>query len=154
MGSAFPGVKTALVAALTALYADMTPPPLVSYGDPGKYQPNQIVAVMGTSTLNERPVMSPARPREEIMAVEVVFSVFAPGTETQQETATEAAYVLHDRLADFFKTKPNETLSGACREAWVSGHDLTESIAVNPKTNAVTGRIAEIRAAVTVRTRV
>lgn len=154
MGSAFPGVKRALVTAMTSLYSDMVPPPLVSYGDPGTYQPNQIVAVMGTSTLNERPVMGTGRPREEIMLVQVVFSVFAPGTETQQETATEAAYVLHDRLADYFKTKPNETLGGACREAWVSGHDLTENQAVNPKSNAITGRIAEIRATVTVRTRV
>lgn len=154
MGSAFPAVKRALVTVCTSLYSDMTPPPLVSYGDPGTYQPQQIVAVMGTSTANERPVMGGGRPREEILAVEVVFSVFAPGTETQQEVATEAAYVLHDRLADYFKTKPNETLGGVCREAWVSGHDLTETVAVNPSTNSATGRVAEIRAVVTVRTRV
>lgn len=154
MGSAFPAVKRALVSTLQGLYTDLTPQPLISYGDPGTYQPNQIVAVMGATTVYERPTMSTARPREEVMVVEVVMSVFAPGTETQQQTATEAAYVLHDRFADYFKTKPNETLGGACREAWVSGHDLTESQAINPQSNAITGRIAEIRAQVTVRTRV
>ena len=72
MSTSAPAVKAALVAACEVLFPA---PALVSYGRPGTYQPDEIVAVMGQRTVNTRGAMSPARQREETVETVVVFSV-------------------------------------------------------------------------------
>lgn len=147
MASSAPGVKSALKSVLEGLFPA---PTLVSYGAPGQYQPDEIVGVLNQRTAVSRPTMGTARSREEVVETDVVFSIFAPGDETQQVVATERAYAMGEALADHFRTKPNETLSGACREAWVSGHSLLEARVVSPDDNTtVLGRTAELTVTVT-----
>ncbi len=151
MGSAGPAIKAAVVNVLKTLYPA---PTLTSYGDPGVYQPNEIVAVMGMKMQISLPVGSTARTREETTEVEVVFSVFASGGDPAQRAATERAFALLAPFTDYFKTKPNETLSGACRNAWVSSYNLVETNAQDPASGANTGQVAEITAVVTAHTRI
>ena len=149
MGSSAPGVKAALQVVLVGLHPD---PVLVTYGAPGAFQPPEIVALLDQRVTVERPTMSPARPREEIVETDVVFSVFTAGDAEAQQLATERAFEMLGPFIDYFKTKPNETLSGACREAWVTGYVLNESTV--PTKDGIAGRLSEITATVTSRTRI
>lgn len=151
MSSAIPAVKAALVSALQGMFPA---PVLVSYGPPGSYQPDVIVAVMDSRIQIERPVMSQARPREEVSEVDVVFSVWQAGTETVQQSATEQAFSMLGTFADYFKTSPNEKLGvSSVRESWVSAYDLQESTSYDNE-GAPSGRIAAITATVTVKARI
>ena len=152
MSTSAPAVKAALVAACEVLFPA---PALVSYGRPGTYQPDEIVAVMGQRTVNTRGAMSPARQREETVETVVVFSVYRPGDQSQQQDATERAYAMCDDLTEYLRTSPNEALGGACREARVTSHELVESAVTVPgDPSRVTGRTAEIEAVVTSTARV
>jgi hypothetical protein len=64
-------------------------------------------------------------------------------------------------FADYFKTKPNEVLSGACREALVTAYDDAGGVGAtyeadvdSPGGFIVTGRLIEITAVLTTRTRI
>jgi hypothetical protein len=153
MPSAVPAVKAYLVK--TVLPALFPPPVLASYGAPGIDQPDIIVGVGNAETEIERPAAATSRPREEVTTLTVIFSVFAGGDETVQELVTETAFAMLGTFADYFKTKPNETLGGACREAWVSSYTLDEAVATAPNdTTVITGRVAEITAVLTVKARI
>lgn len=149
------GVKDALFDACTTLYAASVDangaPALVTFGPPGSNQPNAIVAVaMATRQPITRPTIGPNRSREKTAEIDVVFSIYVPGGETRQQVADDACNDLTDLLESYFRTSPNETLSGTCREAWVSsitGPDPT--VATNPATGVVTGRISEATATIT-----
>ena len=149
--SAVPAAKAARISALTGMFPA---PVLVSYGPPGSYQPDVIVAVMDARSGVERPVMGPARPKEETSDIDVVFSVWRAGTESVQQAATEQAFTMLKTFTDWFKTAPNESLSGACRDSWVSSYDLQESASLDPQSGAPTGRIAEVTATVTIKARI
>lgn len=152
MSSAAPIVKAALVATCRSLYPA---PVLVSYGTPGSYQPNDLVVVMSSRTEPVVGPMSPARRRDEVVETVVLFSVYRPGDETQQQVATERAFELLDVLQDYLRTSPNETLGGACREARVTEHELTETTSTNPQNpKLVTGRQSVVAAVVRTVTRV
>jgi hypothetical protein len=151
MPSSAPLVKAAIVALIAS---QDSPGTYASYGDPGFYQVNEIVVAGNQKVQITRPTSANTRPREEQVDTDVIFSVFAPGGPDQQQVATERAYALLGTFADYFKTKPNETLSGACREAWVSAYDLVESISVHPDTDEVVGRVSEITAIVTSHARI
>jgi hypothetical protein len=130
-------------------------PVLVSLGKPGKYQPNAIVAVgMDVRMPIERPAMGTNRSREQTAEIAVVISVWAGGDEDSQPIVTAAALDLLSLLETHFRTSPNETLGGACREAWVSVGSLVQAPTYqeqdDPKAPPIpTGRVAEIVATVT-----
>ena len=130
-------------------------PVLVTYGPPGTYQPENIVAVaMAVRQPIMRPTLGTARSREKDAEIDIAVSVFVPGPQAAQQTADEALIDLTDMLESYFRTAPNETLSGACREAWVSnivGPTPTE--AVDPQSGTVAGRIADATVTVTARIR-
>lgn len=153
MASAVPTVKAYLVA--TVLPALFPQPVLVSYGAPGPNQPDVIIGVGNAEVQIERPVAGTTRPREEVFTLTVVFSIFQGGGPEVQQTVTELAFAMLSTFGDYFKTKPNETLGGNCREAWVSSYDLDETVAVAPSnSNAITGRVAEITSVLTVKARI
>jgi hypothetical protein len=120
-------------------------PVLVTYGPPGAYQANNIVAVgMATRQPIERPTMGTLRSREATAQIEIWVSVFVPGTEVAQQTASEACDDLVTLLETYFRTSPQEALSGACREAWISNVEgPTPDTVTNPETKAVAGRVAD-----------
>ena len=145
-------VKAALVASLTDLFPD---PVLVTWGRPGKFQPDDIVMVMGQRTVTERGPSGPRRPREDVVSTDVVFSIYRPGDETQQRAASDRAYQMLETFQEWLRTRPNEELGGACREAHVAEHSLVESpIVANTKSSdLVVGYTAVLAAVVESRTR-
>lgn len=159
MSQSTKAVRASLYAACTnTIYAGQVDgggaPVLVTYGPPGSYQANYIVAIMGSRQPVTRPTMGTGRSREKMAEVDVVVSVFVPGTEVAQQTASEACDDLVDLLDSYFRTSPNETLGGACVEAWVSNVDgPTPDLVTNPETKAVMGRVAESIVTVTARIR-
>jgi hypothetical protein len=127
-------------------------PVLVTYGPPGSYQPNNIVGVgMATRRPITRPTMGTGRSRNTDAEIDVYISTFVPGTEVAQQTATDACEDLIALLENHFRTSPNETLGGTCREAWVSNVDGPDpELVTNPETKAVMGRTANAVVTVTV----
>lgn len=153
MPSASPGVMAAVVALLPTLYPDDEV--LVCYGAPGSYQPDIIISLGDVRTISTRPVHGTARPREETSELDLTFSVYQAGDESVQVLVMQKAYELRNTFADHFKTKPNETLGGACREAWVTGDDYTPDVAINPADpDTVAGRVATLTSTLTFVSRV
>lgn len=147
MGSAAPAVKAALYARCQALYAD---PVQVCYGHPGTDQEDDIVSVAGARSTQDVATMTPNRPREESLDVDVVFSVYRGGGPESQQVATERAYALLALLEDYLKTT-DYTLAGTVRLARVTSHVLAESD--DPDVLAQ-GRVSEITATVTCQVRI
>ena len=120
-------------------------PVLVTFGRPGKYQANYIVAVgMSTKRPIATPTMGTNRSREATAAIEVWFSTYVQGKpDVAQPAAMDACDDLIDLLEAHFRTSPNETLGGACRLALVTNADGPETEPLtNPETKAVTGYMA------------
>ncbi len=137
-----PAVKSALVALMNALW---DAPTLVTYGAPGSYLPDEIVAVMGQRIEVTRPTMGTNRSREETVETDVTFSVFMPGADEAQRDATERAYTMALQLDERLRSAPNEALSGACRDAWTVRGELVESrYTSSPGGGSVSGRLAEL----------
>jgi hypothetical protein len=155
MTQSIKGSRAGLFTVCQTIYTGVTDasgaPVLVTYGPPGAFQANNIVAVgMATRQPITRPTMAPTRSRDTHADIDIVISVFAPGDETQQQVACEAADDLVTLLETYFRTAPQETLSGACREAWVSNVDgPVPALAIDPESNAVTGRVATTTVTVT-----
>lgn len=133
-------------------------PVLVSLGRPGKYQPNNLVAVgMDIRLPIERPTMGTGRSREQTAEIDVTISCWVPGDEDSQPIATAAAFDLLSLLETHLRTSPNERLGGACRDSWVSVARLVQQITYQPVEDPSappappipTGRLAEIVATVT-----
>jgi hypothetical protein len=94
--------------------------------------------------------MSPSRPVEELVEMDLTISCYRPGGTEVQQDATEAAFVMLGTFRDHFKTRPNETLGGACRTARVTNYDLFE----DDDPEAVTdGRLAQILLTLTIHAR-
>lgn len=156
MASSAPLVKAYLVD--TALPAAVGSGPLVCYGEPGAYQPDEIVAVLDQRITYERPTMGTSRTREEVVETTVTVSVFQSGDETRQRVVTERAWEIAHAISQWFRTSPNETLGGSCREAWVTEGELAEA-KVTPAPGpggapaGVQGRLAELSLLIVTRSR-
>lgn len=136
-----------LLAACESMYADLEDPNggkvLVCEGLPGAYQPDAVVMV-GTEVRQSitRPTMGTSRSREIRAEIDVEIDVYVPGSETSQVTATDMAHDMVELLDAHFRTSPDETLDGGCRDAWVSAvRGPIPSVATDAGANA-TGRIA------------
>ena len=153
MAQSIAGVLDALYASFTTIYAGSvgtdSSPVLVSFGDPGQYQPSAIVAIMDTTTQISRPTLGTNRSREMAAEITVVISVYTPGDESAQQTSTDCAFGLLTALEQNLRTSPNERLGGASRDAWVSKADPVATVATDPESGAPTGRVMEIHVIVT-----
>ena len=153
MAQSIAGVLDALYTSFGTIFASSVgtdnAPVLVSFGDPGQYQPSAIVAIMDTTTQISRPTMGTIRSREMAADVSIIISVYTPGDESAQQVSTDAAFGLLTLLEQNLRTSPNERLGGASRDAWVSKADPVATVAVDPASNAPTGRVTEIHVTVT-----
>ena len=147
------GVLDGLYASFGTIFAGSVgtdkSPVLVSFGDPGQYQPSAIVAIMDTTTAISRPTMGTNRSREMAADVTVVISVYTPGDESAQQVSTDCAFGLLTVLESSLRTSPNERLGGSGRDAWVSKADPIATVATDPASGAPTGRVTEIHVVVT-----
>ena len=155
MTSAVPALKLALRDLLRGLYYDAQ----VTYGPPTNLA-DRMAAVGNASVEHERPTAGgPSRSREEVAAIEVILSCASAGDsgtgpyDDTQQAATEAAYEMLDTLVEHFRDRTAQTLGGACRDANVSAHELAEYTTTDPD-GFVTGRVGEITATITCRTRI
>lgn len=159
MSQSIKGVRAGLFAVCQSIYDGQTDtsgaPVLVSYGPPGSYQPQEIVAVgVDCRQPVTRPTLGAGRSREKEAEIDVVISVFVPGTEAEQQTASERCDDLADLLDSYFRTIGQETLGDSCREAWLSNiSGPVPDLAVDPHSGAVTGRLAESTVTITARIR-
>lgn len=138
---------------------DLFPDAQVSYGPP---QPNmlvdQVASVIGATVQHGRPTVGgPTRSREETADMRVILSCASAGDgeswDNAQQWATEGAYAMLDALEDHFRDRTRATLDGACRDAIISSHELDEYFTTND-TGTITGRVGEIAATITCRTRI
>lgn len=153
MTQSIDGTLSALFAACQSAYGATNGPDgakvLVALGEPGQYQPAAIVAVgMAVRMPISRPTMGTGRSREIAAEIDVVASVFVAGGEEAQVTANLAALGLQSQLETYLRTGTNNTLGGACRDAYVSRAELIPSLARqavdDPAMPAqITGRIAD-----------
>lgn len=159
MAQSVSGVVDALRAACDGIYASVTDetgsPVQVVTSRPGQYQANYIVAV-ATEIRQEiaRPTMGPSRPREAVVELDCVLSVYVPGGEDVQQQAIDRALSMQGLLESYLRQSPNETLGGACRDSFVSASALVPDIAFqsfdDPNMPPVpTGRVAESTVTVT-----
>jgi len=118
-------VKAAVVTLIGALFPD-TSAVQAAYGTPGAVAAQDVVLVGDARVTVSRPTMGPRRSREHAIELDVVFDCFRFGGAEQQQPATEAALAALDVLEEHLRVPGNETLTGTCREAWVSGYELTE----------------------------
>jgi hypothetical protein len=117
-------VKAALLSALTTLYGTAVQ---VTYGMPGPELSSFDLVVIGDANVSvERPTMGTARSREHVIQQQIIFSCWRPGGPTQQ-SATEASVAYMEQLSDYLRTSPNERLSGACRDSFISTYIVTET---------------------------
>lgn len=140
----------ALYAACQTLYAAQTGPDgspvLVTYGPPGSYQPEAIVAVaMAVREPITQPTASTNRSREKAAEIDVIISVEVHGGDAVAQIAAEKAYDLSELLESYFRTGPNETLGGACRNSFVSRIDFPNlSVTYDPDSGNAVGRNADL----------
>ena len=124
MAQSIAGVLDGLYTSFATIYAGQLgtdgSPVLVSFGDPGQYQPSAIVAIMDTTTQISRPTLGTNRSREMAAEVSIIISVYTEGGEEVQQTSTDKAFGLLTVLESNLRTSPNERLGGASRDAWVS----------------------------------
>ena len=151
------GTRAALFAVCQTLYTGQNT--LVSWGPPGEFQPDLIVAVMGARVPITRPTMGTGRSREQSCEITVVFSQYVHGGPEASQPAETAAWAAADQLEAYFRTKPNEELGGACRDAWVSAKDIADpEIAWEPTgdgtSSAAVGRVATVTVTVTAAVRI
>lgn len=137
--SAIPLVKAGLVATLKTLLPD---PVFVSYGHPGTYRTDDMVAVMDARSSQAHVVMTPTRPRDETVEVDVVFSTFRDDT---QDVVTARAFAMLALLETYIRSDPSAGISGG-RMALVHDYALAEQAGVS-------GRVAEIAVKVTLTVR-
>lgn len=159
MAQSIKSARQGLLAACQSVYASATgldgAPVLVTLGPPGVNAPSAVVVVAsGTRQPVDRPTMSPGRSREKAVDFEVLINVWSGGTEAVQQAVIEKVDDLSELLETYFRTSPNETLGGGCRDSWVSNIDgPNPDLTVDPASGAVSGRQAESTVTVTARIR-
>lgn len=147
MGVGFspPAVKAALADVARDLFTDA----VVCYGDPGSYVPNTVFSIGDQRFTLTRPVHGTRRSREEEVETEITVTSFFAGGEEAQQLATDEAYGLLFQLDEYFRTAPNETLGGVCRDAWVSEGALVEAKVKAKSGSGISGRLSAVSATVT-----
>ena len=127
---------------------------VVVEASPSRYDPDVIVAV--ATAVNqpiERPTQGPQRSREITATVDIVFSVALPGGRQAKTEARRVASVAAQLLELYFRQPGNETLDGACRDAWVSSIKGPDMATLNTPEGGVWGYAADLTATVTTRIR-
>lgn len=135
-------------------------PVQVSCGEPGVYQAFSIVAIGSEVRMPiTRPTMGPNRSRETFSEIDCVISVYRAGDQDQQPLANAEGLRLQRLFEAYFRTG-DQTLGGACTDAWVSFARLVPSIAwTRPQSNdpeirpVATGRVATVFLTITARVR-
>jgi hypothetical protein len=104
-------LKAALFAALPNVAA-LASPVLVCYGLPGKYQPDDIVAILDSEGDSVPATIGSPRSREETIRQTFTVSCYRGGDD--QQTCTERAFTLMDAVVNYCRTT-DPTVGGTVR---------------------------------------
>ena len=143
----------ALFAALQGLFpTSANQSTLVSAGDPGEYQPDLIIALMGLKGPITQPTMGTNRSRDKHIQIDLIVSSYVHGGVEAQQLANENAWAAMDQIETYLRASPNEKLGGACYNSFVEVTDMVPSVSWERGDGgepAPAGRIADITAIVT-----
>jgi hypothetical protein len=129
MAQSVSGSWAALYDALTGVFAGQDGT-LVSPGDPGNYEPDLIIAVMGIDLAPiTMPTMGTNRSRDKRYTQHVLVSAYVAGGPEAQAPAVANAVAAAELIEAYFRVSPNEKLGGACYNAFVSAMPLEVDIA-------------------------
>ena len=142
-----PTILAALFTRLQALY----PAVQVVYGDPGTNVENDVISI-GTVQSSVQPVnLSPNRPREEQLNIDVLFSCFTGGGPEAQFPSTQRAYTYLAALETYLQVTSPILDTPGVRYVWVSSHQM------DPGDSLVgvdaMGRLVSLTATITVHAR-
>lgn len=149
------GVRRALQAQLKVLF----PEAVVSRGDPGNAQPQEIVALQATRGPTIRPTHGANRSRERLCETDVIISIYLDGDELVMDAAEARAMAMGEALEDWLRQPgvDNGRLSGAAYDTWVSNMTLEPDVAWAQEDGidglVPAGRIATLTVTVTSRIR-
>ncbi|MBX3435956.1 MAG: hypothetical protein KF861_00475 [Planctomycetaceae bacterium] len=115
--------KNALFAAAKTMWATTEPEVQVAFGHPGKTQVDDIVALGRVTSRQDPATLSTNRSREEVLTVEVMFSIYRGGTGNDVEQAcSDRGYKLLDDLAEYVRVT-DTTVGGTVRECFLTSVD-------------------------------
>lgn len=122
----------------------------VVFGQPSNYIPDDIVSFGRLTTGQETATLGTNRSREETLTVDVTISCFRAGTEDAEIAAAERAYDLLRRIEHYARME-DTTIGGTVRTCVLSSH---ESEGATPEELTEQGRVAEVIATFTAKTRI
>src|SRR4051794_27874611 len=114
---------SALFAALGGLFQGQGQ--LVCEGDPGDYQPDLIVSMMGLRAPITQPTAGATRSRDKRIEIDLAISAYVHGGPEAQAPAVQAAWDAADAIEAYLRTGNNITLGGACYNAFLELGNMT-----------------------------
>lgn len=132
--------KDALYSAAVQLWADTDVQ--VTFGHPGQYMADDLVALTRVSTTQEPATLGTNRGRDELIEIDVQISIARGGGPEMEKVASDRAYELLGQLERHVRVT-DTTLGGVVRECFVLSTESTGT--TNPKILAE-GRLIEILA--------
>lgn len=148
--SAVPAVQRAL----REVCADLWPSADASLGAPNAASALDLAVVgKGKSEISTPTAGGAKRSLEETVSVTVVLSSYrATDTEEAQDEANQSAWDSYTLLCEYFRTNPNNTLGGVCRDAMVTEGE-SDDYRYEDDAGNVTGRATDITVTVTAQVR-
>lgn len=141
---------SALFTALGTLFPG--PKQLVCEGDPGDYQPDLIVSMMGLRSPITQPTAGTTRSRDKRIEIDLAISSYVHGGPEAQAPAVQAAWDATDAIEAYLRAGNNSTLGGACYNSYLELGNMTPLTAWETVEGfdepAPVGRIAAIDAVV------
>lgn len=123
---------------------------LVSFGQPGTFEPDDIISFGRLESAQEKATMSTNRSREETITLTVIVSCFRGGGEEAELEASERCYELL-RMIEHYVRMTDTTVGGIVRECFLTAHD---SDGMTPEELMAAGRVIDVSATFTARARV
>lgn len=134
--------KKALQQAAVALWQSTEPGVLVSFGHPGNAKPDDIVGFMDVRSQQDPANLGTNRSREEVIELDVLFSIYRGGGAEQEVVCTDRAYYLLGQLENFVRVT-DTTVGGTVRHCFLISH--TSDGSTDPDVLAA-GRFIEVTA--------
>jgi len=123
---------------------------LVSFGTPGTWEPDEIVAVGRVSESQDQATMGTNRSREEVIELEVVISVARGGGPEMERVCSDRCYEILRLIERHFRMD-DVTVGGTVRECFLKSHDSAGATAEELLAH---GRVIDITAIFEARNRV
>jgi len=151
-GTAAPDYKNAFYAMAQQVYTagPDTAEVYVCFGQPGTFDPAEIVKIGMISSEQDPATMGTNRGREETLTLEVTISVYRGGGQDQEQVCSDRAYALLRMIADYVH-HTDTTLGGAVRMCFLTS---TESDGATDPDRIAEGRTIAIVAKFTAAARI